>query len=479
MSAHLVPIWSDSKEILGLFSKSNVSSYEGVGEQVGVLSQAVFDRYRCPESFLDFSLSGELSGGEGYFRFGSNVTCYGRSYPGTGHSELEDVFERTTFLHGGIKLPFDPTEIIDNFRLERYANGVGSGQEILRRLYYLIRPVTTLSLRKWVQQFYARNWSKRPFPHWPVDTTVESLCEKLMLLSLEAKGMDRVPFVWFWPSGAQGCVTMTHDVETEAGRNFCAQLMELDDAFGIKASFQIVPEKRYAVSAELIDSIRDRGFEIGIHDLNHDGRLYDNREKFLRRADVINRYGREYGARGFRAGVLYRKPEWYDALDFSFDMSIPNVAPLDPQRGGGCTVMPYFIGDILELPVTTTQDYTLFHLLNEHSIDLWKKQTDLILRKNGLVSFIVHPDYVREAKPRSVYRSLLGYLRELRAQENLWFALPSEIDRWWRARSRMSVVNDGESSRIEGEGAEHAVLAFAKDVNGQLKYEFAPVIPVC
>jgi hypothetical protein len=293
-----------------------------------------------------------------------------------------------------------------------------------------------------------------------------------MLLSLEAKGIERVPFVWFWPAGARGCLTMTHDVETAAGRDVCAELMDLDDTFGIKASFQIVPEKRYAVPASLLDSIRKRGFEIGVQDLNHDGRLFDSREEFRRRAQVINRYGREYGARGFRAGVLYRKPEWYDALDFSFDMSIPNVAHLDPQRGGCCTVMPYFIGNILELPVTTVQDYTLFHLLNQRSIDLWKTQVELILEKNGLASFIVHPDYVIERAPMRVYEELLGYLRELRARENVWFALPSEIDRWWRARSKMSVVQDGESFRIEGEGAERAVLAFATNVDGRLVYEF-------
>ena len=38
-------------------------------------------------------------------------------------------------------------------------------------------------------------------------------------------------------------------------------------------------------------------------------------------------------------------PIGWQRLDFSFDMSIPNVAHLDPQRGGCCTIMPYFIGN--------------------------------------------------------------------------------------------------------------------------------------
>jgi hypothetical protein len=154
-------------------------------------------------------------------------------------------------------------------------------------------------------------------------------------------------------------------------------------------------------------------------------------------------------------------------------MSIPNVAHLDPQRGGCCTVMPYFIGDVLELPLTTIQDYTLFHVLNERSINLWKTQIEMILAKNGLASFIVHPDYITEPDTQSVYRDLLGLLTVLREQQNLWFALPHEVDNWWRARNQMRIVNDGDSWRIEGDGAERAKLAFARLLDGKLIYEVA------
>ena len=92
---------------------------------------------------------------------------------------------------------------------------------------------------------------------------------------------------------------MTHDVETMAGRDFCAQLMDIDDAHGIKASFQIIPEGRYPVAPEFLSRLRDRGFEVCVQDLNHDGRLFDEREEYLRRVALINRYGREYGAKGY------------------------------------------------------------------------------------------------------------------------------------------------------------------------------------
>ena len=440
------------------------------------LSCALLDRYRCPEDYLKFVLAGQLSSDKGYFRFGPDV-CFGRTCRGERQLYVEpplyDVLDDVAMPDANVYLQFDPTEIIDNLRLERYADAGSkdSFRNILKKCYYAVRSAIPSSLRLQVQRFHARHWKELPFPQWPVDTTVENICERLMLLSLEAGDVEKIPFVWFWPRGARGCLMMTHDVETEAGRDFCTNLMAIDEAFGIRASFQIVPEKRYPVPVEFLKAITSRGFEVAVQDLNHDGRLFDDKDEFLRRATSINYYGRTYGAKGFRAAVLYRKPAWYEALDFSFDMSMPNVGHLDPQRGGCCTVMPYFIGKILELPATTIQDYMLLHLLNERSIDLWKLQADLILKKNGLISFIVHPDYVMDPDTRTVYESLLAYLQDLRVSSQIWHALPSEIDGWWRERSQMRIQKCGDSWTIEGKGAERATLAYAKNVNGKLVYE--------
>jgi hypothetical protein len=95
----------------------------------------------------------------------------------------------------------------------------------------------------------------------------------------------------------QSCAIVTHDVETEAGRDRCSWLMDEDDQYQIKASFQIVPEERYAVPSSFLEAIRARGFEINVHDLNHDGRLFSSREEFIRRAERINGYLQAFGAR--------------------------------------------------------------------------------------------------------------------------------------------------------------------------------------
>ena len=110
------------------------------------------------------------------------------------------------------------------------------------------------------------------------------------------------------------------------------------------------------------------------HDLSHDGHLFRSREEFAARAKRVNFYAREFKARGFRSACMHRQQGWLGELEVVYDMSVPNMAHLDPQQGGCCTVLPYFVGKILELPVTTTQDYSLFHILNDYSMRLWKEQ---------------------------------------------------------------------------------------------------------
>jgi hypothetical protein len=444
------------------------------------MNRALLDFYLCPERYVDFELTGELSGDVGYFGFGQNATCYGRSASGYRTSRpdalLYNALADVTVRGATSALPFDPNDIIDNLRLERYANHDGRGplsgwERSLKRIYYLLRPVMGVKLRRRVQRARLTGWRSLSFPHWPVDTTVEDLCERLLLLSMKAKGIEKLPFIWYWPDGAQSCVAMTHDVETEEGIKGCTELMNLDESFGIKASFQVVPEGQYKISDSFIQAIRDRGFEINLQDLNHDGNLFRSPEEFSRRAQRINRYADTYGISGFRAAVLYRNLDWYDELDFSFDMSVPNVAHLDPQKGGCCTVMPYFFGETLEIPVTTTQDYMLFHLLDDYSLNLWRKQINAIVARNGLVSFIIHPDYAIEEKAKRVYRGLLALLHEVGQKQKLWFALPGEIDRWWRARHSMRIVGEDGNWRIVGEGSERATLAFAHIVGDRLKYD--------
>jgi len=419
---------------------------------------------------------------QGFFKFGEDVVCYGQAFYGTSsphiNGNLVDVRKVHTNGHAG-SLPFDPDEVVDNLRCERYtkradSDGLKSGlTKTFRAAYYLLRPFMPSSLRVYAKRAYLAGWEKTPFPRWPVDTTVELLLERLLELSLTEGETTDIPFIWFWPDGFESCSVMTHDVETSVGRDFIGKLMDLDQSAGVKASFQIIPEERYEINEKLLCEIRGRNFEVNIHDLNHDGHLFDERQEFLTRVKKINDYARKYQATGYRSGAMYRNEEWYDEFEFEYDMSVPNVAHLDPQHGGCCTVLPYFIGNIIELPLTTAQDYFLFYILKDFSVELWKRQSEMIRRQHGLISFIVHPDYVIAERNRATFKALLDYLSQLRKGGTVWFALPGEVNRWWRMRSKMQVVRQGSVWKIKGPGSERARLAFASLQEGKLAYRIS------
>jgi hypothetical protein len=378
----------------------------------------------------------------------------------------------------GSSLALDMAQVLDDLRFERYIDNAipdrnsKSVRSIVRNLYYFLRPLFPVGFRKHLQRAALKGWNKAAFPAWPVDFSTEDVFDGTLIKLLRTGNLQEIPFIWYWPERYSSCCILTHDVETRTGRDFCPTIMDMEAESGLTSAFELVPEKRYEVPLELLEQIRKRGCEICVHGLNHDGQLFSSKEVFFDRAPKINEYARKWEAVGFRSPVMYRNLDWFHALNFSYDMSVPNVGHLDPQRGGCCTVMPYFIGNVLELPLTTIQDYPLYNILNQRSLDIWKVQTNRILERHGLVSFIIHPDYTIAPWARQLYRSLLYYLAGLRDTRGLWMALPREVDAWWRDRHQMNLVNDEGRWRIQGPQAERARIAYASLQQGKLAYRF-------
>src|SRR5262249_50545369 len=144
------------------------------------LSNPIIDFYRCPPVLPDFSVAGRLSGAHGFFRFGPSLTCYGQSTGRTSSNvggRLFDASKDVRVEGGAVGLPFDVNQVVDNLRYERYVDGSG-WQEWLREsrfkdIYYAMRPLFPIALRKHLQTFYLRGWREIPFPAWPVDRTVD------------------------------------------------------------------------------------------------------------------------------------------------------------------------------------------------------------------------------------------------------------------------------------------------------------------
>jgi hypothetical protein len=111
--------------------------------------------------------------------------------------------------------------------------------------------------------------------------------------------------------------------------------------------------------------------------------------------------------------------------------------------------------------------------MDDYSTDLWKQQLTLLKERNGLMSFITHPDYLVERRARDVYEVLLDHLRQMVRTEQVWMACPGEIDLWWRARSDLKLIPSGDGWEIVGPQKERARLAYAIWDGHRLRYELA------
>ncbi len=438
------------------------------------------DYFRMRGADVRAKTPAELTGQPGFFRFGEAGVCFGRvdglPVAPTADSALSNATARTD--NGVLGLPFDPTEVAGLLRDESYVPpdtdaASSAAKRLVRSAYYLVRPVLPVEIRRHLQRRALADWKMIPFPGWPLDCSVDVFLREVLVQLLRHGNGRPVPFIWFWPEGKSACAILTHDVETDAGQRFCPDLMGMNEEFGFRAAFQFVPETRYARRENVHADVRARGHEINVHGLNHDGRLFVERTEFLRRAEKINAYAKSWGALGFRSPVLYRRQAWFSALDFDYDMSVPNTARLEAQRGGCCTVMPYFIGNLVELPTTAVEDYTLLHILRDPSTDVWRRQLDTIASLNGIFNLIVHPDYLDTPRARAMYRTFLGELRARVDSSGIWAPLPRDAAAWWRARSRMSLVGEGDQLRIEGDPAGRARIAHARLDGDRLVFELA------
>jgi hypothetical protein len=437
--------------------------------------------FRVPPGSFDLGSRSPLAEAPGQFSFGRGATCYGRFCrldSALAADAVPDLLGEVQIERGRCLLPFDPGEAADNLRRGRYATA--DKQAVLhrawaRKLYYALRPLLPVAARRHAQRVALRGIEQRSFPAWPVDRSVDSMLEQVLALALQSAGANSVPFIWFWPDDKQACVLMTHDVDTKRGLKGCADLMALNQSFQIPASFQLIPHGRYRVTPQVLDRIQSQGFEVNLHDWNHDGSLFRSESLFRARAKQINAQAAKWKVKGFRAGALCRNTDWLQSLDVEYDMSVPAAAYLDPQSGGCCTVFPWFNGSLLEIPVTMMQDNTLFHVLRQYSLDLWKKQLEIVMQGHGIASFIVHPDYIQDRRCRGVYRELLALLNELGCRRNLWLTMPGEVNLWWRQRSQMRLERNDKRWQIIGAGSERARVAFATLQDDNLVYSFSPI----
>ena len=312
------------------------------------------------------------------------------------------------------------------------------------RVYYLLKPFLPPSLRHRVRRWLALKTRSRVGAVWPI-----------------LPGSERPPEGWpGWPQGKQFAFVITHDVEGLEGLERVRPLAEVEMKLGFRSCFNFIPEGDYQVPSELRQWLVSNGFEIGVHDLHHDGKLFKSREYFRECAQRINGYLKEWSAVGFRAGFMLRNLEWQHDLEVLYECSTFDTDPFEPLPDGVGTIFPFWLPNphsgrrasvadggpslhtpdravrpgYVELPYTLPQDSTLFLLFREKTPDIWLRKLDWVAQHGGMALVNVHPDYLgfpglpapARSFPVEFYARLLEHVRD-RYPKGYWQPLPREV----------------------------------------------------
>ena len=356
---------------------------------------------------------------------------------------------------GGTVLPFDPDELVANLRSERYRElGRRSLRSLSQRAYYAVKPAVPHGLQVFLRQLFSHAQRRVSFPRWPIEPALHDLADFILERVADATG-EPVPYLAPWPAGRAWALVLTHDVETSAGRDGIGRLRAVEEPAGYRSSWNLVPE-RYRVDDDLVADLKSAGHEVGVHGLRHDGRDLASLEILRKRLPEIQRWAKRWGAVGFRSPATHRRWEWMPMLGFDYDSSYPDTDPYEPIPGGCCSWLPFFNQDQVELPITLPQDHTLFVILKRDD-RIWHQKTEVLRARGGMALLIVHPDYMLDDAPLSMYSDLLNAYQ---ADETAWKALPCEVSAWWRARAATSIHYVDGTWRAAGPAADRATVGF-------------------
>lgn len=295
-------------------------------------------------------------------------------------------------------------------------------------IFYYLKPLIPRSIQIGLRRWLIRNKLPKVNAYWPID---------------EKAG--RPPNGWKgWPEGRKFAFVLMHDVETASGIGKCGEVLDVEEKLGFRSAFYIVPED-YRFPPKLRTEIVRRGFELGVHGLRHDGKMFVSRNIFDKRAQRINTYLGEWNAKGFSSPSMHHNLSWMHALKITYDISTFDTDPFEPQPDGVQTIFPFIVREAetkrsyIELPYTLPQDFTLFVLMREKDISIWKKKIDWIAGCGGMALANIHPDYLNfSGRPRldgmeypvDLYIELLDYILS-KYGNDCWRPLPIELARYY------------------------------------------------
>ncbi len=282
------------------------------------------------------------------------------------------------------------TKTFENILYEKYAHSHRPVYTYLPFSYQIIPN----AIRYRFQNFFKQKPALSVFPAWPFEQSLENL-RKIAIVKHSLN--DSYPFKkLLWPKGKQYALILSHDIENADNWKWVKRIAEIESGFGFRSSWNVVP-KLYKIDYDILDWLKEQGFEIGLHGYNHDNKL-----AFLEEKKIISRFEenqsliKRYNIRGFRSSSWLRSDTLFKVLQdyFLYDSSVLDVDYISPAGAGGCcSVFPFRIGKIVELPTTLPYELPIqFGTERSRLNSFWKQKIEWIKITGGAVSVISHPD---------------------------------------------------------------------------------------
>jgi peptidoglycan/xylan/chitin deacetylase (PgdA/CDA1 family) len=319
------------------------------------------------------------------------------------------------------------------------------------RYYYLLKDLIPAGLRHRLNFLAVHSRPRPSFPDWPCEDALLHVWRSELAALLNESGAQDAWHIGFWPDDYRVCIVLTHDVESARGLARMEAMADLEERYGFRSAWNLALDQ-YPIDWSRIECLRARGFEFGAHGLKHDGRLFRSDQDFMALAPRLKRIAGEHELRGFRAPSTLRRAEWIPRLGFDYDSSFSDTDIFEPQPGGTCSIFPFFLDAVVELPYTLPQDHTLIHLLGRELVPTWIRKARWIASLGGMILTLTHPDYCGEGIYLQAYEELLDHLAQV---AGAWRALPSQVADWWRQRAaaQLHVVADRPQITDPGRGA--------------------------
>jgi hypothetical protein len=332
---------------------------------------------------------------------------------------------------------------------------------VFKWLFYTAKPIIPRRVQISLRRQIAHYIRKKNCHLWPIDPN-----------------SAQPPEGWKgWPEGKQFALVLSHDVDTIHGYNDVLRVAELEENMGFRSCFNFVPERYGKVSLDLLDQLRRRGFDVAVHGLKHDGKLFLSKRTFGRQAPRVNAYLKKWQTDGFTSPSMQRNLKWMTSLNINYSTSTFDTDPFEPEPDGVRTIFPFVVYQgscqpsaiskqltpsccptsydltavssppmsseppscFIELPYTIPQDSTLFIILQEKTIDIWKRKLDWIAEKGGMALLNTHPDYMNcvksrcglEEYPITFYEEFLSYVKD-KYESQYWHVIPKGMARFWK-----------------------------------------------